>query len=56
MTGDPLDDFARIVVTDRAAQLRRPVAEAARLAYVAGGPTVAELEALIVRLRAERAA
>jgi hypothetical protein len=52
----PLEQFARIIADGRRRRDSLPVAEAAREAHCAGGPSVAEIEALITRQRAERAA
>ena len=47
----PVEDAAAILMQGRAEQAARPVAEAARLAYCAGGPSLAELERRITARR-----
>ena len=47
-------EAVRILAEARAERDRLPVAEAARLAYCAGGPTVEQLEQLIAEQRAQR--
>ena len=47
-------EAVRILAEARAERDRLPVAEAARLAYRAGGPTIAELEQRIAERRAQR--
>lgn len=52
----PLEQFGQIIADAQRKQDRRTVAEAAKAAHCAGGPSIPELERLIAAQRAERAA
>lgn len=52
----PIEEAAEIYVRDLWEQRQRPVSEAARLAYQAGGPSLAELERHITARRSAAAA
>ena len=47
-------EAVRILAAARAKRDRLPVAEAARAAYCAGGPTIEQLEQLIAEQRTEQ--